>query len=56
LLNRTTEGRYEVGLALQRLHGEVSSMSALSKRARHIVTDLCEVTQRRARLLRGDAD
>jgi DNA-binding IclR family transcriptional regulator len=55
LLNRTTEGRYEVGLALQRLHGDVSSMSALYERAPHMVTDLCEVTQRRARLgiLRG---
>jgi DNA-binding IclR family transcriptional regulator len=55
LLNRTAEGRYEVGLALQRLHGDVSFASALYERAPHIVTDLCEVTQRRARLgvLRG---
>jgi len=55
LLNRTTDGRYEVGLALQRLHGDVSDTSALYERAPHMVSDLCEVTQRRARLgvLRG---
>jgi DNA-binding IclR family transcriptional regulator len=50
LLSRMTDGRYEVGFALQRLRGDVSSESALYERAPHTVTDLCEVTNRRARL------
>jgi IclR family acetate operon transcriptional repressor len=55
LLKRTEDGRYEVGLTLQRLGGDVWSLPALHDRGPHVVTDLCEVTRRRARLgvLRG---
>jgi DNA-binding IclR family transcriptional regulator len=55
LLKRTDDGRYEVGLTLQRLGGDVWSLPALHERGPHVVTDLCEVTRRRARLgvLRG---
>jgi IclR family acetate operon transcriptional repressor len=50
MLNRTEDGRYEVGLALQRLRGDVSLPADLHERAPHVITDLCEVTHRRARL------
>jgi IclR family acetate operon transcriptional repressor len=55
LLKRTEDGRYEVGLTLQRLGGDVWSLPALHERGPHVVTDLSEVTRRRARLgvLRG---
>jgi DNA-binding IclR family transcriptional regulator len=56
LLRRTSDGRYEVGLTLHRLSGDVGSLPVLYERAPQVVTDLCEVTRRRARLgiLRGD--
>jgi DNA-binding IclR family transcriptional regulator len=50
MLNRTVDGRYEVGFTLQRLRGDVSLASDLYERAPHVITDLCEVTHRRARL------
>jgi DNA-binding IclR family transcriptional regulator len=50
LLKRTEDGRYEVGLTLQRLGGDVWSLPALHERGPHVVTDLSEVTRRRARL------
>jgi DNA-binding IclR family transcriptional regulator len=55
LLNRAADGRYEVGLTLRRLGGDAWSIPALHERAPNVVTDLCEVTRRRARLgiLRG---
>jgi DNA-binding IclR family transcriptional regulator len=56
LLRRTADGRYEVGLTLQRLGGDGWSVPALHERGPQVVTDLCEVAHRRARLgsLRGD--
>jgi DNA-binding IclR family transcriptional regulator len=50
LLRRTTDGRYEVGLTLQRLGGDACSIPTLHERAPLVVTDLCEVVRRRARL------
>ena len=56
LLRRRADGRYEVGLTLQRLGGDGWSVPSLLERGPQVVTDLCEVTHRRARLgvLRGD--
>jgi DNA-binding IclR family transcriptional regulator len=56
LLRRTADGRYEVGLTLQRLGGDGWSVPTLHERGPQVVTDLCEVTHQRARLgvLRGD--
>ena len=55
LLRRRADGRYEVGLTVQRLGGEGWSVPSLHERGPQVVTDLCEVTHRRARLgvLRG---
>jgi DNA-binding IclR family transcriptional regulator len=50
LLRRTADGRYEVGLVLRRLGSDVVCSPDLEELAPHVVTDLCEVTHRRARL------
>jgi DNA-binding IclR family transcriptional regulator len=50
LLKRRADGRYEVGFTLQRLGRDVSSIPVLYELAPYVVTDLCEVTRRRARL------
>src|SRR3954453_10192599 len=55
LLKRTEDGRYEVGLTLQRLGGDAGSLPALRGPGPHREADRWEVTRRRARLgvLRG---
>ena len=55
LLRRTEDGQYEVGFSLHRLSGDVRSLPRLHERATQVVTDLSDVTRRRARLgiLRG---
>ena len=55
LLRRTEDGQYEVGFSLHRLSGDVASLPRLHERATQVVTDLSDVTRRRARLgiLRG---
>ena len=55
LLRRTEDGQYEVGFSLHRLSGDVASLPRLHERATQVVTDLSDVTGRRARLgiLRG---
>ena len=55
LLERTPDGRYEVGLTLHRLGGDVRPTPTLFERGPHVITDLCDATGRRARLgvLRG---
>jgi DNA-binding IclR family transcriptional regulator len=50
LLRRRADGRYEVGLTLQRLGCDAQPSPGLADLAPHVVTDLCEVTRRRARL------
>jgi DNA-binding IclR family transcriptional regulator len=50
LLRRTDDGRYEVGLTLRRLGRDKVSAPDLHELAPQVVTDLCEVTRRRARL------
>ena len=50
LLHRTADGQYRVGLILRQLGGEAWSIPALIERGPHVVTDLCEMTRRRARL------
>ena len=50
LLRRTPEGRYEIGPNLQQLAGHVHHLTDLDERATLVVSDLCEVTRRRARL------
>jgi DNA-binding IclR family transcriptional regulator len=50
LLRRASDGRYEVGANLQRLRYEVDPLPDLYDRAPLVVTDLFEVTHRRARL------
>jgi DNA-binding IclR family transcriptional regulator len=56
LLQRASDGRYEIGLTLHRLGGDVRPLPTLFERAPHVVTDLSEATRRRARLgvLRGE--
>jgi DNA-binding IclR family transcriptional regulator len=50
LLRRASDGRYEVGANLQRLRYEVDLVPDLYDRAPLVVSDLCDVTSRRARL------
>jgi DNA-binding IclR family transcriptional regulator len=50
LLRRGADGRYEIGLPLQRLGSDAPPSPALADLAAHVVTDLAEVTRRRARL------
>ena len=50
LLWRTPDGRYEIGSNLQQLAGDVHHRPDLDGRATLVVSDLCEVTRRRARL------
>ena len=50
VLRRTDQGRYEVGLTLRRLARDTESSPDLEELAPQVVTDLCEVTRRRARL------
>jgi DNA-binding IclR family transcriptional regulator len=50
VLRRTEDGRYEVGLTLQRLGGDAWSVPVLHDRAPQVLTDLSEVMHRRARL------
>jgi DNA-binding IclR family transcriptional regulator len=50
LLRRTADGRYEVGGNLQQLAGDIHHRPDLDERATLVVSDLCEVTRRRARL------
>jgi DNA-binding IclR family transcriptional regulator len=50
LLQRAADGRFEVGLALQQLAGDVEHVCRVEDRAGLVVTDLCEATHRRARL------
>jgi DNA-binding IclR family transcriptional regulator len=50
LLSRTPDGRYEIGANLQQLAGDVHHRPDLDGRATLVVSDLCEVTRRRARL------
>lgn len=50
LLRRRADGRYEIGLTLQRLGSDAPPTPVLADLAAHVVTDLCEVTHRRARL------
>jgi IclR family acetate operon transcriptional repressor len=56
LLQRASDGRYEIGLTLHRLGGDIRPLPTLFERAPHVVTDLCAATGRRARLgvLRGE--
>jgi DNA-binding IclR family transcriptional regulator len=50
LLRRVPDGRYVVGVNLQRLRQDVDSVPGPYDRAPLVVTDLCEATRRRARL------
>ena len=50
LLQRTSDGRYRVGIILRQLGGEAWSLPVLTERGPHVVTDLCAATRRRARL------
>jgi DNA-binding IclR family transcriptional regulator len=50
LLRRTPDGRYEIGSNLHQLAGDVHHSPDLDERATLVVSDLCEVTRRRARL------
>ena len=50
LLQRTSDGQYRIGITLQQLGGNGWSIPVLHERAPHVVTDLCDVTRRRARL------
>ena len=50
LLRRRADGRYEVGFTLQRLGSDAPPSPALADLAADVVTDLSEVTRRRARL------
>jgi DNA-binding IclR family transcriptional regulator len=56
LLQRASDGRYEIGLTLHRLGGDVRPLPTLFERAPHVVTDLGDATRRRARfgILRGE--
>ena len=50
ILQRTPEGDYTVGFALQTLTSDVSDLPTLEELAPHVLTDLCSATCRRARL------
>jgi DNA-binding IclR family transcriptional regulator len=50
ILQRTPEGDYRIGLALQMLRVDATYLPTLHELAPHVLTDLCEATQRRARV------
>jgi DNA-binding IclR family transcriptional regulator len=50
ILHRTPEGEYRIGLALQMLKADTTYLPTLRELAPHVLTDLCEATQRRARV------
>jgi DNA-binding IclR family transcriptional regulator len=50
ILHRTPEGEYRIGLALQMLQADATYLPTLHELAPHVLTDLCEATQRRARI------
>jgi DNA-binding IclR family transcriptional regulator len=50
ILHRTPEGEYRIGLALQMLEADATYLPTLQELAPHVLTDLCEATQRRARV------
>ncbi len=50
ILHRTPEGEYRIGSALQMLKTDATYLSTLHELAPHVLSDLCEATQRRARV------
>jgi DNA-binding IclR family transcriptional regulator len=50
ILHRTPEGEYRIGLALQMLKADTTCLPTLHELAPHVLTDLSEATQRRARV------